>query len=56
MRTVRNSSRLLLGGGGGHLLWGSWSRGGGCVVSQHALKQTPPAPREQNDWQTGVKT
>ena len=33
MRTVRNSSRLLGGGGG------AWSRG---VVSQHALRQTPP--------------
>ena len=38
------------GGGGGLLPGGTWFRGvcsGGGVVSQHALRQTPP--REQND-------
>ena len=38
MHTVRNSCRLL-GGGGCLVLGGVWSGG---VVSQHALRQTPP--------------
>ena len=65
MRTVRNSSRLLGGGGacsGRCLLWGVPApRVGECLlwwgsapggVSQHALRQTPPPV----DRQTGVKT
>ena len=37
---------------GGVCSWGVCSCVGG-LLSQHALRQTP---REQNDWQTGVKT
>ena len=31
--------------GGGAALGGAWSWGRGCVVSQHALRQTPPVNR-----------
>ena len=50
MRTVRNSSRLLMGVPSPG---GVCSQGVVVVVSQHALRQTPLPPL---DRQTGVKT
>ena len=67
MRTVRSSDRISGGGvcswgvsaPGGCLLWGVSAPGGclllGGVVSQHALRQTPP-PDPPVDRQTPVKT
>ena len=61
MRTVRSSSRLLLGGGfclGGSARGGLSAQGrcqpGGCLpkgvcVSQHALGQTPSPPNRMTD-------